>query len=83
MTLDETNAVTSADRPGIDPILKALLDAVPLEFTIDDGVEVARAKIAAMRPPAAMLPDLRIETRARLRSRRPDSGPHLLAAHRW
>lgn len=59
MTLDETPDT----RPAIDPILKALLDAVPLEFTIDDGVEVARAKIAAVRPPAAMLPDLRIENR--------------------
>ena len=58
-----TSDVTPDTRPGIDPILKALLDAVPLEFTIDDGVEVARAKIAAMRPPATMLPDMRIENR--------------------
>jgi acetyl esterase len=50
-------------RPGIDPILKGLLEAVPLEFTIDDGIEVARAKLAAMRPPPEMLPAMRIENR--------------------
>ena len=50
-------------RPGIDPTLKALLDAVPLEFTIEDGVEVAREKFRAATPPAEMLPDMRIEER--------------------
>lgn len=50
-------------RPGIDPILKALLDAVPLEFTIDEGVEVARDKLRALKPPAELLPDMRIEER--------------------
>lgn len=48
-------------RPGIDPALRALLDAVPMEFTIDDGVEVARAKLRAMAPPPDRLPPLRIE----------------------
>ncbi|MCF6386050.1 alpha/beta hydrolase [Mycobacterium sp. MBM] len=50
-------------RPGVDPNLKALLDAVPLEFTIADGVEVAREKLRAVKPPAEMLPQLRIEER--------------------
>lgn len=50
-------------RPGIDPTLKALLEAVPLEFTIADGVEVAREKFRAVKPPAEMLPDMRIEER--------------------
>ena len=54
---------TTSERPGIDPILKALLDAVPLEFTIDDGVEMAREKLRALKPPAEMLPDMRIEER--------------------
>ncbi|TPG31450.1 alpha/beta hydrolase [Mycolicibacterium hodleri] len=54
---------TTAERPGIDPILKMLLDAVPLEFTIDDGVEIAREKLRALKPPAEMLPDMRIEER--------------------
>jgi acetyl esterase len=50
-------------RPAIDPNLKALLDAVPLEFTIDDGVEVAREKLRMMKPPPEMLQDMRIEER--------------------
>jgi len=54
---------TSATRPDIDPILKMLLDAVPLEFTIDDGVDVAREKLRALKPPAELLPDMRIEER--------------------
>ena len=53
--------MTFMTRPGIDPNLKALLDAVPLEFTIDDGVEVAREKFRAVKPPAELLPDMRIE----------------------
>jgi acetyl esterase len=57
-------ADTSTTRPEIDPILKMLLDAVPLEFTIDDGVDVAREKLRAVQPPAEMLPAMRIEERA-------------------
>jgi acetyl esterase len=56
-------ADTSTTRPDIDPNLKMLLDAVPLEFTIDDGVEVAREKLRVMKPPAELLPDMRIEQR--------------------
>jgi acetyl esterase len=52
---------STGTRPGIDPILKALLDAVPLEFTIEDGVEVAREKLRVLKPPPEMLPDMRIE----------------------
>ncbi|MDT5071787.1 MAG: acetyl esterase, partial [Mycobacterium sp.] len=48
-------------RPEIDPNLKMLLDAVPLEFTIEDGVEVARERLRAMTPAAEALPDMRIE----------------------
>jgi acetyl esterase len=59
-----TSDVTPDTRAAIDPILKALLEAVPLEFTIDDGVEVARAKLASLQPPAEMLPAMRIENRA-------------------
>jgi len=51
----------SSTRPGIDPILKALLEAVPLEFTIDDGVEVARERMRAVTPPPEVLPPMRIE----------------------
>lgn len=58
-----TTDAPAGTRPDIDPILKGLLEAVPLEFTIDDGVEVARTKLAAMRPPPEMLPAMRIEDR--------------------
>ena len=50
-------------RPEIDPILKALTDAVPLEFTVEDGVDVARERMRAVRPPAEMLPQMRVEER--------------------
>ena len=50
-------------RPDVDPNLKALLDAVPLEFTAEDGVDVAREKFRALRPPPEMLPQLRVEER--------------------
>ena len=36
---------------------------MPLEFTIDDGVEVARERLRAVKPPREMLPDMRIEER--------------------
>jgi acetyl esterase len=56
-------ADSSATRPAIDPIVTMLLDAIPLEFTIEDGVEVARERLRAMTPPAEMVPDMRIEER--------------------
>lgn len=56
-------ASSPASRPAVDPTLKALLDAVPLEFTVADGVEVAREKLRALKPPPEMLPQLRIEER--------------------
>ena len=54
--------MTSA-RPAVDPDLKALLDAVPLAYSVDDGVEVAREKFRALKPPPNMLVQLRIEER--------------------
>ena len=50
--------------PGIDPTLKTLLDAFPLTFTADDGVEVARERLRLLKTPPEMLPDMRIEERA-------------------
>jgi acetyl esterase len=48
-------------RPGIDPAMQALLDAFPLTFTADDGVEVAREKLRQLKAPPEALPDMRIE----------------------
>ncbi|MBX7432976.1 alpha/beta hydrolase [Mycobacterium sp. Y57] len=50
-------------RPGIDPELNALLEAFPLHFTVEDGVEVARQKLRALAPPPESLPPMRIEER--------------------
>ncbi|OBA81298.1 lipase [Mycobacterium sp. 1164966.3] len=50
-------------RPPIDPVFKALLDAVPLTFSAADGVEVARARMKQLQTPPEMLPQLRIENR--------------------
>jgi acetyl esterase/lipase len=50
-------------RPAIDPVFKALLDAVPMTFNVADGVEVARSRIRQLQVPPEMLPQLRIEER--------------------
>lgn len=50
-------------RPEIDPLLKSLLDAIPMTFNAADGVEVARARIRKLQAPPEMLPQLRIEDR--------------------
>jgi acetyl esterase/lipase len=55
--------MAEAARPDIDPTLKTLLDAVPLHFNVNDGVEVARSLIRQLKAPPEMLPDLRIENR--------------------
>ncbi|OBK20863.1 lipase [Mycobacterium asiaticum] len=54
---------STGTRLGIDPMLKMLLDAVPMTFCAADGVEVAREKLAALKAPPELLPDLRIEER--------------------
>jgi acetyl esterase/lipase len=56
--------VDPATRPGIDPAMQAVLDAFPLTFTADDGVEVAREKLRQLKAPPESLPDMRIEERA-------------------
>jgi acetyl esterase len=50
-------------RPGIDPTFQTLLDAFPMTFNADDGVEVARARLKLLKVPPEMLPDLRVEDR--------------------
>src|ERR1700758_2592494 len=50
-------------RPGIDPTFKMLLAAFPTTFRAADGVEVARARLRALKVPPELLPQLRIEDR--------------------
>src|SRR6185369_7673485 len=56
-------AEPSTTRPGIDPAMKAAVDAFPLHFTIEDGVEYAREQLRSLRPPPETLPAMRIEER--------------------
>jgi acetyl esterase len=50
-------------RPGIDPTMKTVVDAFPLHFTIEDGIEVARDRVRALQAPPELLPAMRIEER--------------------
>ncbi len=50
-------------RPGIDPIFRSLLDAYPMTFKAEDGIESARARLKLLKLPLEILPDLRIEDR--------------------
>jgi acetyl esterase len=56
-------AEPTSTRPGIDPVLQALLDAFPFTFTAEQGVEVAREQMRQFKPPPELLPDMRIEER--------------------
>jgi acetyl esterase len=56
-------AEPTTERPGIDPVMQALLDAFPFHFTADDGVEVAREQMRQMQAPPELLPEMRIEER--------------------
>jgi acetyl esterase len=62
--------------PAIDAILQKILDAVPLQLITDDDVEGARLRLRELRPPAHLLPDLRIQ------NRRIDTGSHRAIALR-
>ena len=50
-------------RPGIDPAMQAVLDALPLKINIADGVEVARQTMRQVEPPPDLVPSMRIEER--------------------
>jgi acetyl esterase len=54
---------TADEKPGIDPILLKVLDAVPFRLSTDDGVDAARQRFRDLprRPPH---PELRVEDRA-------------------
>ncbi|WP_102141044.1 alpha/beta hydrolase [Mycobacterium hubeiense] len=56
-------AETTRERPGIDPTMQALLDAIPFKFTADDGVEVARELMRQLKTPPEALPAMRIDER--------------------
>src|SRR5262249_44635976 len=39
---------TADEKPGIDPILLKVMDAVPFRLTTDDGVEAARQRLRGL-----------------------------------
>jgi len=49
--------------PGIDPILLKVLDAVPFQLSLDDGVQAARQRLRNL-PRRALHPELRVEDRS-------------------
>jgi len=57
-------AESPSGKPGIDPVLRTLLDAFPFKVNLDDGVEMARDQARAFIPPPELLPELRIEERS-------------------
>jgi acetyl esterase len=54
---------TADGKPGIDPILLKVLDAVPFRLTTDDGVAAARQRFRDL-PRRPLHPELRVEDRA-------------------
>jgi acetyl esterase len=54
---------TADGKPGIDPILLKVLDAVPFRLTTDDGVAVARQRFRDL-PRLPLHPEVRVEDRA-------------------
>src|ERR1700739_2562809 len=53
---------TADGKPGIDPILSKVLDAVPFRLTTDDGVAAARQRFRDL-PRRPLHPELRVEDR--------------------
>src|SRR6202008_2156650 len=54
---------TADGKPGIDPILLKVLDAVPFRLLTDDGVDAARQRFRDL-PRRLLHPELRVEDRA-------------------
>jgi acetyl esterase/lipase len=54
----------TTQKPAVDPVMQAVLDAWKYEFTSETDVEVPRAQLRAVKAPPELLPDLRIENRS-------------------
>src|SRR5438270_1992569 len=54
---------TPDGKPGIDPILQKVLDAVPFRLSTEDGVDKARQRLRDL-PRRPLHPELRVEDRA-------------------
>lgn len=51
------------EKPGVDPILLKVLDAVPFRLSTDDGIDAVRQRLRDL-PRRALHPELRVEDRA-------------------
>ncbi|AYE95506.1 lipase [Mycobacterium paragordonae] len=51
------------EKPGVDPILLKVLDAVPFRLSTDDGIDAVRQRLRDL-PRRAVHPELRVENRA-------------------
>lgn len=54
---------TADERPGIDPILLKVLDAVPFRLSTEDGIDAARQRFRDL-PRRPLHPELRVQDRA-------------------
>ena len=54
---------TDDEKPGVDPILLKVLDAVPFRLSTDDGIDAVRQRLRDL-PRRALHPELRVEHRA-------------------
>ncbi len=52
--------MTDSHRPPLDPILQKVLEAVPFQLSVDDGVDEARRRLRAL-PARPLHTDLRVE----------------------
>ncbi|MFV0495494.1 alpha/beta hydrolase [Mycobacterium sp.] len=52
----------AAEKPGVDPILLKVLDAVPFRLSTEDGLEATRQRLRDL-PRRALHPDMRVEDR--------------------
>ena len=53
---------TADEKPGIDPILQKVLDAVPFRLSTEDGIDAARQRFRDL-PRKPLHPELRVEDR--------------------
>lgn len=60
---DDTALLRGNEKPGVDPILLKVLDAVPFRLSTDDGIDAVRQRLRDL-PRRAVHPELRVEDRA-------------------
>lgn len=60
---DDTALLRGNEKPGVDPILLKVLDAVPFRLSTDDGIDAVRQRLRDL-PRRSVHPELRVEDRA-------------------